>query len=318
VSYRTFDQPDSDDGFEDDLGSLVLWPDGRHVAANGSGRVFLWERDSGRFVEVLKSRAICRDGHVRMALDPVLGRLAEGDGLRELALWDVATWERLVVLDGHTEHVAAAAFIGAEHVVSVSGDSSIRLWDAWTGACLRTVDTMPLYALADDPAGGRLAAAGGRGHVYVLDRATLALTATFRLEQARAHHEPLSPEQRRRIGIVWDRPQATIRALAWHPDGEHLLCGSWDFVPKMIDARTGRCVRQWQGHAHWVDAVAVDAAGRRLVTGSSDHTVRVWDLESERCLAVFELSRPEIEDILIDRGEILAICGKQIVVLPLP
>jgi WD40 repeat protein len=318
VPYRTFDQPDGEDGFHDDLGSLVLWPDGRHVAANGSGRVFLWERDSGRFVDVFASRAICRDGHIRMALDPVLGRLAEADRLRGFALWDVATWEQLVVFQGHAEQVAAAAFIGAEHVVSVSGDSTIRLWDAWSGACLRTVETMPLYALADDPARGRLAAAGARGHVYVFDRSTLELEIGFRVAQARAHHEPLSAEQRRRIGIVWNQPSTTIRALAWHPDGEHLLCGSWDFVPKMIDARTGRCVRQWQGHAHWVDAIAVDFDGHRLITGSSDHTVRVWDLESERCLQVFELWGSEIEDILLDRGEILAICGSQIAVLPLP
>lgn len=318
MSYRTFDQPAGDDGFNDELGSLLLWPDGHHLAANGRGRIFLWVRDSGCFIKVLESKAICRDGHFRLALDRDLGRLAEGDGLREFALWDVQTWERLVVFQGHGERVRAAAFVGAERVVFISGDSTMRLWDAWSGACLRTVETMPLYALADDPSRGRLAVAGGRGHVYIFDRSTLDITAAFRLDQAHAHHKPLSAEQRRRIGIVWNRPSTTIQALAWHPDGEHLLCGSWDFVPKMIDARTGRCVRQWQGHAHWVDAVALDVNSHRLVTGSSDHTVRVWDLESDECLEVFELSAPEIEDILVDRGDILAICGDQIVVLPLP
>lgn len=325
MTYRVFRQPPEGEsepvqGYGDPLGSIVRWPDGRHIAANGMGRVFLWERDTGRCARVLESNAICRDGEpdFRLTIDPVLGRLAEGDKIRDFALWDTATWERLQVFTGHGEAVRAAAFIGDDRLVSVSGDSTAILWDAWSGARLRTVDTMPLYALADDPRSGRLATAGASGQVYVSDRTTLDTLASFRITPVQARHAPLSKAQRDRIGIVWDRPSPTIRAMAWHPDGEHLVCGSWDFVPKMIDARTGRCVRAWQGHAHWVDALAIDAEGRRLITGSSDHTVRVWDLDSEDCLAVFELGWPEISDVMLDQGEILAACRDEIVILPLP
>jgi WD40 repeat protein len=314
---RRYAQP-ADDDCSDPLAGLCLWPGGK-LAANGMGRVFVWSRASGELLEVRKTTAICRDGtpELRIALDPELGRVADGHKVREFALWDMVTWERLAVFEGHSEGVKAVTFVGGDEVLSISGDSSLRRWDAWSGECLQVVDTMPLYAMADDPGRGRVAVAGGRGRVYVLDRVTLALIAEHTVELATAEHEPLTEEQRRRIGIVWNRPSSTIRALAWHPDGEHLLCGSWDFVPKMIHARTGRCVRQWKGHAHWVDAIAVDAEGGRLVTGSSDHTVRVWDIEGEKCQAVFELSGPGIDDVMVEGGEILAICGREVVALPL-
>ena len=83
--------------------------------------------------------------------------------------------------------------------------------------------------------------------------------------------------RKNKIGIVWDNsPSAHIGALAWHPDGEHLICGSWDFVPKLLNLRTGRVELEWHGHAHWGDSVAVEPTRRRLLTGSSDARIRVW------------------------------------------
>ena len=40
-----------------------------------------------------------------------------------------------------------------------------------------------------------------------------------------------------------------------------------------------------RGHVHWVTSVAFDAAGRRIVSGSRDQTVRVWDADSGREIA---------------------------------
>ena len=80
---------------------------------------------------------------------------------------------------GHTEEVRAAAFVSADRIVSIIGDSTARLWDAWSGKCLRKLDTNPLYVLADDPSRGRLVVAGGRGNVRMLDRLTLQVMATF-------------------------------------------------------------------------------------------------------------------------------------------
>lgn len=283
------------------------------------GRVFAWSRRSDEPATVFETTAICRDGDpsFRPAFDPTYERFADAHEIRSFALWDLARWERTATFVGHHEEVQATTFVGEDEVLSISGDSSLRRWDAWSGACLQTIETLPLYAMADHPRSDRVAVAGGRGHVYVLDRHTLTLHAEHEVPLATAEHAPLTEDQRRRIGIVWNRPSPTIQAMIWHPDGEHLLCGSWDFVPKMIHAETGRCVRQWKGHAHWVDAIAVDSASGRLVTASSDHTVRVWDLESPRCRAVFELPSSQLSDVMIDDGEIVAICHDEVVVLPL-
>ncbi|MGH9938119.1 MAG: WD40 repeat domain-containing protein [Blastocatellia bacterium] len=43
-----------------------------------------------------------------------------------------------------------------------------------------------------------------------------------------------------------------------------------------------------KGHSDGVRCVAVTADGRRVVSGSDDKTVRVWEVESGRCLATLE------------------------------
>ncbi|MCP3138588.1 WD40 repeat domain-containing protein [Pyxidicoccus xibeiensis] len=316
--YRQELGPEHD--FEDPLGPPLLWPDGRHVAANGRGRIFLWDLATGACSRVLQSSAICRDGDpsFRLACEPVLGRVLEAHKLRDFAVWDSVEWRRIQTFAGHGEPVQAATFVTDDRILSISGDSTAQLWDAWTGERLRMLDTPPLYALAKKPASGHVAVCGSGGAVIVLDGPTLDVRASFHLPMVAARHGPLSEERKRQVGIVWNRPSNTLQALAWHPDGEHLICGAWDFVPRMFHSGTGRVVREWHGHSHWVDAVAVEPSRGLLVTGSSDGTVRVWSLHSTECLAVHDVGHANVEGLLLHDGAIYVTCQGELLVIPLP
>ncbi|MBP7828686.1 MAG: TIR domain-containing protein [Kiritimatiellae bacterium] len=49
-----------------------------------------------------------------------------------------------------------------------------------------------------------------------------------------------------------------------------------------------QCLRTLEGHADEVSSVSVSPDGRRAVSGSSDKTLRVWDLETGQCLRTLE------------------------------
>ncbi|WAM27023.1 MULTISPECIES: WD40 repeat domain-containing protein [Myxococcus] len=158
---------------------------------------------------------------------------------------------------------------------------------------------------------------GSNGAVHLLEGLTLNVRALFHLRMATARHEPLGAERKNQIGIVWNRPSNTLRALAWHPDGEHLLCGSWDFVARMFHSRTGRVVRQWQGHAHWVDFVAVKPSRGLLCTESSNGTVRVWSLDSTECLAVHDVGHADLGGLLVHDRTLYVTCQWELLSMPL-
>jgi WD40 repeat protein len=77
--------------------------------------------------------------------------------------------------------------------------------------------------------------------------------------------------------------------FAYSPDGKWLAGRDADGRTGVLwDAQTLRPVTPLRGHTRDINSVAFDRAGGRLVSASSDHTVRLWDAATGQCLRVFE------------------------------
>ncbi len=57
---------------------------------------------------------------------------------------------------------------------------------------------------------------------------------------------------------------------------------------KVLDANTGECIRTLVGHDMLVRALSFDPNSGRLVSGSYDRTVKVWDLKTGRMVREFK------------------------------
>jgi WD40 repeat protein len=80
---------------------------------------------------------------------------------------------------------------------------------------------------------------------------------------------------------------SSVYAVAFSPDGEHVLTGSVDRTAILWDVRTGQSLRAFQGHTGDVFSVMFSQDGKRILTGSTDSTAILWDVRTGQRLRRF-------------------------------
>jgi eukaryotic-like serine/threonine-protein kinase len=75
-----------------------------------------------------------------------------------------------------------------------------------------------------------------------------------------------------------------VTAVAFSPDGQRIVTGSWDQTAKVWEAASGRELLTLEGHSAPIRSVAFSPDSQRIVTGSWDQTAKVWETASGRDL----------------------------------
>ena len=263
-----------------------------------------------------------------VAFSPDDRLLASGSADKTVKLWDVATGREVRALRGHVARVTAVAFSpDGRRLATASADQTVRLWDATTGEQLLRLEDHrgPVMCVAFSPDGRQLASGGEDGVVRVRDADTGRTSLEFKRHGAPVTALAFSPDAKwlasagRDAGfargafppqaeaLVWDVGTGSIvralgrvkggwTSLAFSPTGNRLAAAQafpegrdiwvWDvatwqptseFLPDEEAAHTGI-----------VTQVAFSRDGKRLVSSSTDHTIRLWDVPGHKPLILHE------------------------------
>ena len=226
---------------------------------------------------------------------PELGGLAQAGALVRVINGNEFSVNRVAVSpDGKT-------------IVGGSWDNSVRIWDAQTGALLRTLqgheDSVinEAVSVAVSPDGKTIVSGSGDHTVRIWDAQTGALLRTLQGHHGRVYGVAVSPDGKTIVSggdktiRVWDAqtgaplrtlqgPDSSVYSVAVSPDGKTIVSGSFDKSVRVWDAKTGALLRTLQGHEDSVTNVAVSVAvspdGKIIVSGSDDKSVRIWDAQT--------------------------------------
>jgi F-box and WD-40 domain protein MET30 len=97
--------------------------------------------------------------------------------------------------------------------------------------------------------------------------------------------------------------------IGLHFDGDLLVSASVDKTIKIWNFRD-KSIFTLHGHTDWVNAVKIDPMSRTIFSASDDLTIRLWDLDTRKCLRVLkghvgqvQQVVPLLRDFELDDGE---------------
>ena len=249
---------------------------GTQIASAGEDQVIRIWSSSGRLLKQLT-------GHQSgiWSLSWSQQHLASGGEDQTVRLWQVESGELLQTAQGYAAGVWSVAWrkpdsglvssgqvssspVSSSLVASGSEDGAIRLWNAQTYQCLKTLraHSSRVWSVAWRPGPELvLASASEAGEIRLWQPQTAQLLKQFSAHKAR----------------IWQ--------VAWSPDGEILGSASQDKTLRLWD-RQGNRLKLLKGHSAGVTCLQFSPDGCRMASGSEDCDLRLWDLETGQVRAL--------------------------------
>ena len=179
--------------------------------------------------------------------------------LGQLLVWEWQSESYVLKQQGHLDSMNALVYSpDGQRIVTASDDGKVKVWDVRSGFCVVTFTehTGGVTACEFAKKGNVLFTASLDGSIRAWDLVRYRNFRTF-----------TAPSR------------LSFSSLAVDPSGEVVCAGSPDsFDIHIWSVQTGQLLDQLAGHQGPVSSLSFPADGNYLVSGSWDHTVRIWSV----------------------------------------
>lgn len=287
------------EGHEGPVYAVGFSPDGRQIVSGSLDRTIrLWDSATGEMLLTLQK---AHEGAIRaVTFSPDQNSILSGGNDGMVRLWDARSGNERLTLGGQGQRVHSVGFSpDGSHVVSAFDDQTIHVWDTHSGARVLVIDGLDVdpWQAAYTPDGAHIIAVLTDG--------------TFKVWDARS-------------GELIESLMAAgtdVRAIGLSPDGDRIVAAGADSnlnlaltnIGTNTDADTNATIDDLPdllaGHEKDVWSVAFFPDGNRMISGSADQTLRVWDTNSNQLIATLRGHQGSVNAVSISADGQAAVSG---------
>jgi len=261
--------------------------------------VKIWDVHNCQCLNTFKSQSY----HISLIDISIDGEnLATGSGEKIVKVWNIQTGLYLQNLEGHLSEINALTFSNKNILATASVDRTIKIWDITTGKCLKTLqgraDFVHSVVFSKNT---QIIVSGSQHTIKFWDINTNQCLSTFF-----EHKDWLS-------------------SLIISPDEKFIACanvGNKNNIIRVwqIDSLTKNNIHEitnnqishkiLQGHNDSIWSIAFSSDSTKIVSGSSDRTVKIWNSQTGECLKTFYgYTRPILSVAFSPDGKTIASCA---------
>jgi WD40 repeat protein len=261
------------------FGSVGLSPDGKFVAYTGrSGDLKVLEVDTGK---LLFSKKLGSAAHLAFAPDGL--SLATVTEAKTVQIWDIPSGEEQTKFLGATMPLRCVAFspdgrklAAGSGVPQKKGDSNgtIFVWNVVTHGLMQKLESdslAPILSISFSRDGTRIAGASSVRQVRIWDLASAKI-------------------------VLKVLPEPQVHGLAFSPDGETLAAAAGDGSVRILNTTSGEEVGSLTGLPGACRCVAYTEGGKKLISGGSASSLKLWDIAGKKEIATLQQSE-RMEDM---------------------
>jgi WD40 repeat protein len=237
----------------------------------------------------------CHNGYIT----PILASGSRG----ETKLWDLSKGELIDTLSEHpwivsglVDDVNSIAFSPDGHtLVSVGADSKVKIWHV---GALELIDILHKHngvvrCVAFTPDGRMVATGGDDRKVLFWDLMERQVVIALSLDDTAAHSLALSRDGKTLVTGSYRKIKV------WHTDQLTESKALQEIEP----------LHSLTGHSHIVRSLIISADGQWLISGSWDHTVKIWHLETGKLVRTFKGHTDRVYAIALSPDEQIIASG---------
>jgi WD40 repeat protein len=290
--------------------SLAWSPNGQMLvsASDWNNSVYMWDVQAAKRVPSSSSKTITGSVQaVQWTHEGALLATTEAEG-HAIAVWKVATGERIATLRGHTDVVRSLSWsANSKRLASCSiEDYSTRVWDRFTGKQLCEIyPDARAIVVGLSPDAKQLAVGHKRADVslwtikgcgfkrtiqmmsdgvdFSVDTRPMAWSRDAKFLATTGPFTPIEQvfvwnvsSGKRIFMLAQEKKASMVTSMSWSPNGERLAVGN-DLGVFLWEMKSGECVEKIDTDTD-TTSLAWSPNGRRLAGGLIDGRILIWDV----------------------------------------